>query len=980
MKQLILLPTFFFAILCYSNTYTIKSKDLISDNAFTIPCPAPVISSFSPAQGPENTLVTITGSNFGNALSVFFDGISTSFTIVNDNQITAFAQSSSNINAIISITSSGGCTGNSASNFTFLTPNCSTGDIFISEVYDSQLGDYGIIEIYNPTNTSIVLDGIYEVQRFGDIGDSTPTISIPLVGSIAPLNTYIIQTGSNGYTCSGLSPDITIGSGFNDNDELKLVKNNVVIDVIQAPGDRGYTIIRDADVNEPQATFDPNNFLIDSDEYCSNLGSHTADPISSSVPIITQPSSQTICENGNASFTVSIATGTYTYQWKILNSSNVWVNVANNSVYSGATTNTLILNNVPIGFDNNQYYCEITSATCNLLSDATFLFINVPEVDTLADYSGCSSYTLPALINGNYFTGTNGSGTALASGAVISTSQIIYIYNQTGTAPNICFNETSFSVTITNAPPVDTLTDYSGCSSYTLPALINGNYFTGTNGSGTALASGAVISTSQIIYIYNQTGTAPNICFNETSFSVTITNAPPVDTLADYSGCSSYTLPALLNGNYFTGTNGSGTALTSGAVISTSQIIYIYNQTGTAPNICFNESSFSVTITNAPPVDTLANYSGCSSYTLPALLNGNYFTGTNGSGTALASGAVISTSQTIYIYNATGTAPNICFNESSFSVTITNAPPVDTLADYSGCSSYTLPALINGNYFTGTNGSGTALASGAVISTSQIIYIYNATGTAPNICFNETSFSVTITNAPPVDTLPDVALCLEFELPNLTNGNYYTGPNGTGTQLSAGDLITITQTIYIYNKMGTTPNICFNESSFLVTIYPATDFTLDATNIVINDDTITVVMTDTTINYEYAIDSYSFQTSPIFYNLLGGSHTLYVQDENGCIIKSMQFEIESVDNIHIPPFFTPNGDGYNDIWQITDTQNTIAEIFIFNRYGKLLKQVSPLNRSWNGIYNGNLLETNDYWYLINLNSGETLKGHFTLKR
>jgi gliding motility-associated-like protein len=829
MKKTILLPILICAFLCFNFNLANNSKKNISENEFNTFCPNPVITSFSPSEGPENTLITITGSNFTNAASVFFDGISSSFSIINDTEITAYVPSGVINSDVISIISTGGCIGNSTSNFTVILSECTTSDVYISEIYDSQTGSPGIIELYNPTNTTLVFGGIYELQRYGDVGDATPTATLILPNSIGPLQTYIVKIG--GPTACGLTEDAELGAGINDNDEIKLLKNGTVIDVVYAPNERGYTVIRNADAVAPNTTFNNSEWTTDLNESCANLGSHTADPITTT-PNITHPTSQNVCENNSTSFTVSISTGVYTYQWKVLDSSGNWVNVTNNATYSGATTSTLTINNIPISFDNNQYYCEITSTTCDLVSHVAQLHLSNPEVDTISNQTVCTSYTLPALTNGNYFTGTNGTGTPLNAGNVISTSQTIYIYNESGTAPNICSNESSFSVTITGIPPVDTLPNYTGCSNYTLPALTNGNYFTGTNGTGTPLNAGNVISTSQTIYIYNESGTAPNICSNESSFSVTITGIPPVDTLPNYTGCSSYTLPALTNGSYFTGTNGTGTPLNVGNVISTSQTIYIYNETGTAPNICSNEGSFSVTITGIPPVDTLPNYTGCSNYTLPALTNGNYFTGTNGTGTPLNAGNVISTSQTIYIYNETGTAPNICSN----------------------------------------------------------------------------------------------------------------------------------------------------ENSFIITINPATDFTLDTTNIIINDNSITVVMANTNISYEYAVDNSNFQTNPNFINLSNGIHTLYVQDINGCILKSLQFEIKNANNIHIPLFFTPNNDGYNDIWQVTDTQNTIDEIFIFNRYGKLLKQLSPQHKSWNGVYNGYPLETNDYWYLINLKSGETLKGHFTLKR
>ncbi|WP_417213916.1 T9SS type B sorting domain-containing protein [Bizionia sp.] len=1029
----------------YSNT----------ESRYNNPCPAPVISDFSPTSGPENTLITINGSNFNNAVDVSFNGVTAAFTIINDNQITVFAASALNTSATISITSSGGCVGNSTTDFAFIQPNCAdTGDIYISEIYDAFSGSYAVIELYNPTSTPIVLDGVYVIDRYGDIGDPTPSNTYAMLGTIAPLDTYIILLGS-GSDCPALVADFTVGTGINDNDEFKLLKNGTVIDVVEAPNERGYSIVRNADAVVPNNTFVPSDWVTDLNETCTNLGSHTADPITTTtIPVITQPDWQTICENENASFTVSVATGTYTYQWKVLNSSGAWVNVVNNATYSGATTNTLSLNNVPISFNNNQYYCEMTSATCNLVTDAAHLFVSNPAVDTISNQTVCDSYVLPTLTNGSYFTGSNGTGTTLIAGQTITISQTIYIYNESGTAPNICSNESSFLVTIVGSPPVDIATNQTACTEYILPTLTNGNYYTSPNGMGTLLNSGESILTTQTIYIYAEAGTAPNICSNESSFTVTITSNPPVDNLSDQTVCTDFTLPTLTNGMYYTGTNGTGIMLNAGETISTTQTIFIYNEIGTAPNTCSNESSFTITISGTPTVDTISDYTGCSGYTLPTLTHGTYYTGTNGTGTMLNVGETISTTQTIYIYNEVGTAPNTCSNESSFTVTISGAPLVDTIADQNVCTDYVLPTLVNGNYFTGTNGTGTMLNSTQVISTTQTIYIYNESGTAPNICTNESSFIVTIVGTPPVDMLTNQTDCTEYILPTLSNGNYYTGTNGTGTMLNAGETISNTQTIYVYNEIGTAPNTCSNESSFMVTIsgaplvdtfadqdvctdytlptlvngsyftetngtgtplfagetisatqtifiynesgaapntcsnessftitiFPSMDFILTENNLQIHENTVNVVMTNTSISYEYAIDNGSFQSSPLFSGLSNGTHTLYVQDINGCVLKSIQFEIETAVSIHIPLFFTPNNDGENDVWQITDTQNTIKEIYVYDRYGKLLKQIPLQSKSWDGLYRGYPKESNDYWYVITLRTGEQLNGHFTLKR
>jgi gliding motility-associated-like protein len=103
-----------------------------------------------------------------------------------------------------------------------------------------------------------------------------------------------------------------------------------------------------------------------------------------------------------------------------------------------------------------------------------------------------------------------------------------------------------------------------------------------------------------------------------------------------------------------------------------------------------------------------------------------------------------------------------------------------------------------------------------------------------------------------------------------------------------------------------------------------------------------------------------------------------VQDKKGCGIVFERFYI-----LDFPKYFTPNGDGYNDTWFIKNLDKRNLEnsvITVFDRYGKLLKQISGVSEGWNGTFNGNLLPSNDYWFEIRLTNGKSVKGHFTLKR
>ncbi|WP_405573130.1 T9SS type B sorting domain-containing protein [Winogradskyella sp. Asnod2-B02-A] len=171
-----------------------------------------------------------------------------------------------------------------------------------------------------------------------------------------------------------------------------------------------------------------------------------------------------------------------------------------------------------------------------------------------------------------------------------------------------------------------------------------------------------------------------------------------------------------------------------------------------------------------------------------------------------------------------------------------------------------------------------------------------------------------------------------------------------------------------------------------ITVVPSNSATIDRIDIVdateINTITIHVLGEG---HYEYALDDeYGlYQDSNIFTNIRGGLHTVYVRDKNECGIVS---EIISV--ISIPKFFTPNNDTVNDYWipngmSRNFQRNTTLQIY--NRYGKLLIQLDPFGSGWNGLYNGNLLPTSDYWYTLKFTEifsekHRVLQGHFTLKR
>jgi len=134
-------------------------------------------------------------------------------------------------------------------------------------------------------------------------------------------------------------------------------------------------------------------------------------------------------------------------------------------------------------------------------------------------------------------------------------------------------------------------------------------------------------------------------------------------------------------------------------------------------------------------------------------------------------------------------------------------------------------------------------------------------------------------------------------------------------------------------------------------------------------------------NYTFSLNNGRGQAENIFHDVQPGIHKVSVQDKNGCGTRT----ISGLAIIDYPRFVTPNQDGFNDTWHIKNLGNISpqAKIYIFDRYGKLLKELRPEDPGWDGIYKGNPLPSTDYWFRVNyMENGDfkEFRGHFTLKR
>ena len=275
--------------------------------------------------------------------------------------------------------------------------------------------------------------------------------------------------------------------------------------------------------------------------------------------------------------------------------------------------------------------------------------------------------------------------------------------------------------------------------------------------------------------------------------------------------------------------------------------------------------------------------------------------------------------------------------------------------------------------------------------------IIDATGTLvdSSVCYETAPLILKVNPLPYIDIDDEYVLCVD------TNGTEVLGPLEITTGLSNSDYIFIwrddagavveTTSSYIPTEAGVYTLEVFDALLATQCAAPIEVFTV----IESSPPTVTAVVTtqafaDTHIvevtatglgDYEYNIDQGPWQDTGIFVGVNPGERVVNVRDLNGCGVGQAVVFI-----IDYPKYFTPNGDGYHDSWNILSVSNQLsAKIQIFDRYGKLLKEIRPSSDGWDGTYNGAMLPSSDYWFVLYYNEPVTgeptlLNAHFTLKR
>lgn len=876
-------------------------------------------------------------------------------------------------------------------------------------------------------------DGIFDVIEAGNTANSTNTSGIILPVTIgtnglddlletAPdsgvLNYTVLDTDADGIP-NYLDMD-------SDNDSCN--------DIIEAgySDANGDTIV--GDENPP--VFDSYGLVISATGYgVPNANYITAAPI----VITTQPVNKSVCEAQAATTFSIVATSITSYQWQVSTDGINWTNITNNATYSNATTDNLTINNAELAMNNYRYrvFLNRNGNTCGLYSaEAILTILALPVVTspvTLVqcdnDTDGISSFNLTQknnVISANsvvetftYYTNsaaaTTQDATALISDPIAFTTSNTTVFARVQNA-NGCFSiaQINLIVSVTQIPNSVVISDFVKCDDFidavnddhdgiasfdfssvttqilaALPAssgpyTINyykneADFLAETNAAGNSLAipTAQITSYRNIGYPNQQEiwarveSTSTNDCYGFRKFKLIVEALPIINPVGtnnivrhcddDHDGIYVFDTSAIESTILGTQTNKtityfdeSGSSIPSPFPptysVTTSQIITVKiqnNATVAADAPCKEEGTFQFIVDDLPQAFALSQTQidsliSCDDEADPLLQNGSLsfdttgiestilgtqtgmiikYTYANGSSSTTLDNPFVTQTQNVIIRITNPINPD-CYAETTLHFIVRPLPKIDLNTD--GDDNVIVCANLPGNIIT---------------------------------------LTADLTDTTPTSNYTYQWYINSVAIPGATNYTLNINTSGTYTvDATNGFGCTRTRTIVaVPSDIAEIETIQINDLT-------------DDNSVLIN------VVSGTGGNYVYSIDAEfgPFQESNLFTNLTYGFHIVYIKDLNGC---GTTKKIISV--LGVPKYFTPNGDGIHDTWNIRGVSkdfypNTI--VYIYDRYGKLMTQISPLGAGWDGTYNGNLALSDDYWYYIKIDDGRVAKGHFSLKR
>ncbi|MFV8353363.1 T9SS type B sorting domain-containing protein [Flavobacterium sp. XS2P14] len=889
-------------------------------------------------------------------------------------------------------------------------------------------------------------DGIADqLDSDSDNDGITDNIETQSNTAVAATNSDTNKNGIDNAYDPGLTPVDTDSDGVSDYLDLDS-DNDGIFDAIETGNDLdsdGIKNYRDLDIDGDlcsdviEAGFlDPNNDGILGNSPVTvntngqvtsgtgyttpNSNYNTAAPIA----ITTQPTVSPTCKQQNAVITLA-DNGGNTYQWQVSINGTTWTDITNNTMYAGSTTNKLTINSVTNTMNGYKYRVKLDKIgnSCGLLSnDTTLIVYTLPTVNNITiiqcddDLDAVTTFNLTVKndeISSNFANETFSYYTSFSGATMANASELISTPKAfTNTTPgmmkvyarvlnsNGCFSvaELTLKVLATQVPSTFNR-KFTQCDDF---LDINGNN-NASNDKRDGVSTFDFSSAEKDIKNLLPAGNYTITFYRNQADALAETNA--INNISNYRNIG-YTNTQEIWGRVDSDTDNACYGL--GPYVSLTVEKLPFANAVTIPRQCDDDQDGKYTFNTATLESDLVQ--GQTSITV------TYFDQNNNSLSSPFPSTYTTGTQTIKAV-VTNNSTLKCFDETLITFTVDDLPeafqvPVNLTTV---CDDELDPFLQDGKFaFDTSTFQNTILGN----QTGMIVKYFDANGASLSSPLPNPYISNTQNIRAVVENPANPACKASITLPFIVNSLPPINLNADGSEnelvcsnlptffvtLNAGIQDGSPSTDYTYEWFK--DNVLLpNENNYTLDVNQEGTYTVEVTTVlgcsrirtikvtasdiasITSIDVVDLADTNTvTVNvsgkgiYEYSLDSPfgPFQDSNFFDNVTADIHIVYVNDKNGCGTVSKTIAV-----VGVPKFFTPNGDGYNDYWNVKGLSanfNGNSIIYIFNRFGKLLKQIIPTDQGWDGTFTGQPLPSDDYWYTVKLENGREVKGHFSLKR
>jgi|GEM_PF-554398 gliding motility-associated-like protein len=629
---------------------------------------------------------------------------------------------------------------------------------------------------------------------------------------------------------------------------------------------------------------------------------------------------KTICAGASTTLTAS---GGTSYTWN-----------------TGATTSSITITPA----STKTYSVNVSNGTCSKDTDVTVTVISYP----VAGISGASpicagnSTTLTAS-GGTIYTWNTGASTSTISVTPLSTSTYTV-----GVSNGTCVKDTNIVITV-NPSPVTAINGTSQICAGTSTILTasGGTIYTWSTGATTSSINITPPSTNTYsVNISNGT------CAKDTDITITVNPYP----VAGISGTS-----PICAGNSTTLSASGGTIYTWNTGASASSIIVTPLSTTTySVNIsngsCVKDTTIIIMVNPSPTVTIISTSPICkgSSTTLTAG-GGTSYSWNNGETTSsITVSPTITTTYSINISNGS------CAKDTSLVIAVDTYPVVGISGTNAICDGMSTALTASGgiNYLWSTGATTGIINVSPLSTTTYSVNISNGT------CQKDTSIIVTVKPEPVISVTATSPICAGMSTVLTASGgtNYVWNTGATTNSFNVHPNSTTTYSVTISN------GLCSRDTNIQIIVNPLPVLTISGPQAICPGDTALlnsggassyIWNPSTGLNFNNIPNPIATPFITTTYTLTGTSAGCSVNDSVTIIIKDC-------DTIYVPNVFTPNGDGKNDFFLVTEYGLENYRIEIFNRWGMKVFESNNPAAPWDGKDMQGIMQSDGvYYYIIN---------------